>query len=393
MSFSEYDNNQDTQAAADDLSHFSDFRGPKVNSQVTTGTLFRSKIPGVLNGPYLSQFLWLDVPYGVGVSDTYPTNDAQLGVGAVPVPTNSQKRNFAAPGIDYLTDRQEWLNNQNGQPSPKRTQLDPQARYIHTSRDLAEYTHRDYPYLTFVNAALILLGQGPAAIEPNNPYLNAKAQVGGTTFGVRDILDDVARVANEATKAVWYQKWLVHRRLRPEAFAGWIDNQKKGLASYPINEEIFHSPVLERVFSKYGSYLLPQAFPEGSPVHPAYPSGHATYTGASVTVLKAWFNESFVFPNPVVASDDGKSLLNYTGSALTVGGELNKLASNIVLARDAAGLHWRSDAIQGLKLGEALAISVLQDRSLLYKEPFSGFTLTKFDGTTITIKDGKVIGQ
>ena len=391
--FSKYDNNPDTQAAASDLSNFSDFRGPKENAQVTTGTLFRSDIPGVLTGPYLSQFLWLDVPYGVGVTPNFPTNDGQLGVGVVPVPTNSQQRNFATPGIDYLTDRQEWLNNQNGQPSSNRTQLDPQARYIHTSRDLIEYTHRDYPYLTFVNAALLLLGQGPGAIEPNNPYLNAKVQVGGTTLGVRDLLDEVARVANQATKAVWYQKWLVHRRLRPEAFAGWIDNQKKGLASYPINQEIFNSPVLERIFSKYGSYLLPQAFPEGSPVHPAYPSGHATYTGASVTVLKAFFNESFVLSNPVVASDDGLSLHNYTGSSLTVGGELNKLASNIVLARDAAGIHWRSDAIVGLKLGEALAISVLQDRSRLYNEPFSGFTLTKFDGTTITIKDATVIGQ
>ncbi len=391
--FSQYDNSSDTQAAAADLSHFSDFHGPKENGEVTTERLFRADLPGVLTGPYLSQFLWVDVPYGVGVTPNYPTNDGQLGVGSVPVPTNSQQRNFAAPGLDYLSDRQEWLSIQNGQPSSKRTQLDSQARYIHTGRDLAEYTHRDYPYLTFVNAALILLGQGPAAIESNNPYLNAKTQAGGTTLGARDLLDDVARVANQATKAAWYQKWLVHRRLRPEAFAGWIDTQKKGLASYPINEEILNSPVLERVKSKYGSYLLPQAFPEGSPAHPSYPASHATYAGASVTVLKAFFNESFVFPNPVVASDDGLSLLNYTGSALTVGGELNKLAANIAIGRDIAGIHWRSDSIEGLKLGEALAISVLQDRSSLYNEPFSGFTLTKFDGTTITIKDGTVTGQ
>lgn len=72
-----------------------------------------------------------------------------------------------------MTDRQEWLSIQNGQPSSKRTQLDSPARYIHTGRDLAEYT-----------AALILLGQGPAAIESNNPYLNAKTQVGGTTLAL-----------------------------------------------------------------------------------------------------------------------------------------------------------------------------------------------------------------
>jgi len=187
-------------------------------------------------------------------------------------------------------------------------------------------------------------------------------------------------------KAAWYQKWLVHRRLRPEEFGGWIDNQLNGRASYPINLEILNSQVLKEVSKKYGSYLLPQAFPEGCPTHPSYPAGHATYSGAMTTVLKAFFNESFVIPHPVVASDDGLSLLPYKGSdILTVGGELNKLAANIAIARDAAGVHWRSDGIEGLKLGEAVAIRILQDRKTLYNEPFSGFTLTKFDNTTIVI--------
>jgi hypothetical protein len=70
-------------------------------------------------------------------------------------------------------------------------------------------------------------------------------------------------------------------------------------------------------------------------------------------MLKAFFNESFVIPNPVVASDDGLKLVPYTGAPLTVGGELNKLASNISLGRDAGGVHYRSDGIEGLKLGEA----------------------------------------
>jgi hypothetical protein len=48
-------------------------------------------------------------------------------------------------------------------------------------------------------------------------------------------------------------------------------------------------------------------------------------------------------------------------------------------------VHWRSDGIEGIQLGEALAISVLKDRKRLYTEPFSGFTLTKFDGNPIVI--------
>ena len=373
--FEQYDNEPLTQTAAADLSNFSDFRGPKVNGQVTTGTLFRGDTPGDLAGPYLSQFLWADVPYGIA---------GGFAGGMTPVPPLSQRRPFAQLGSDFMTDYKEWLSIQNGQPPSKSTQLG-EPRYIHTSRDLAEYVHRDYPYQAFVNACLILLSYGLQALDPANPYLKATKQVGFITFGASDILDLVARVANEALKHAWYQKWLVHRRLRPEEFGGWIDNQKNNRATYPFNPEIVKlEPVLQKVFDEYGSYLLPQAFPEGCPTHPAYPAGHATYAGACVTVLKAFFNEDFEIPNPVLASDNGTKLQHCSGK-LTVGGELNKLATNIALGRDAAGVHWRTDSIEGLKLGEAVALCLLADRKALYKEPNSGFTLTKFDGETITI--------
>ncbi|WP_238933389.1 vanadium-dependent haloperoxidase [Brevibacillus choshinensis] len=127
------------------------------------------------------------------------------------------------------------------------------------------------------------------------------------------------------------------------------------------------------------------AYPEGCPTHPSYPAGHACIAGAGITMLKAFSNESFVIPNPVEASPDGLSLLPYSGAPLTLGNELNKLAANIALGRDTAGVHWRSDGIEGLKLGEAVAIGILQDYSNTYHEKFSGFSLTTFDGKTITI--------
>src|SRR5206468_565081 len=104
------------------------------------------------------------------------------------------------------------------------------------------------------------------------------------------------------------------------------------------------------------------------------------------TVLKAFFDESFVIPNAMIASEDGQSLVPYTGpdvERITVGGELNKLASNIALGRDMASVHWRSDAVQGILLGEAVAISILRDQRPTFTEPFGGFTFTKFDGTRV----------
>jgi len=102
-------------------------------------------------------------------------------------------------------------------------------------------------------------------------------------------------------------------------------------------------------------------------------------------VLKAFFNEAHVIPASVVVSPDGLSLVPYRGAALTVGGELNKLASNIALGRDVAGVHWHSDGIEGLKLGEAVATQVLTQLRTTYPEHFDGFRLTRFDGTNITI--------
>src|SRR4029453_4960922 len=137
---------------------------------------------------------------------------------------------------------------------------------------------------------------------------------------------------------------------------------------------------LTEVFTRYGTYLLPQAYAKGSATHPAYPSGHATISGAFAIVLKAFFKESFVIPKPVVVNGDGTALDSYSGD-LTVGGELNKLASNVCISRDTAGIHWRADGIEGIRLGETVAISTLGDFASTYNENFNGFSLTKFDGS------------
>ena len=89
-------------------------------------------------------------------------------------------------------------------------------------------------------------------------------------------------------------------------------------------------------------------------------------------------------------SNDGLSLLDYTGpdaGELTVNGELNKLGHNVSFGHGIhAGIHWRSDTDTSLLLGEAVALSFLQDKAQTYNEPFT-VQLTKFDGTTATISN------
>ena len=102
-------------------------------------------------------------------------------------------------------------------------------------------------------------------------------------------------------------------------------------------------------------------------------------------MLKCFFDESFVITDPVVPNSDGTELIPYTGPELTVGGELNKLAVNMSLGRNTAGVHWRTDA--ALALGEEIAIAILKEmrEAGVYAESFAGYSLTKFDGTKVTV--------
>lgn len=59
-------------------------------------------------------------------------------------------------------------------------------------------------------------------------------------------------------------------------------------------------------------------------------------------------------------------------------------ASNISLDRNFAGIHWRSDYTESLRLGEKVAISLLFDQRRTCHEQFR-FEFTRFDGTQVTI--------
>lgn len=344
--------------AAEDLSRLSAYRGPK-----TPETLFRGNSVGELTGPYISQFLWKPIPF-------------------TPIRVE-QKIRTAVPGLDYMTTFDEWLGIQNGKIAGV-NQFDSQARYIRNGRDLGEYVHRDFTYQAFLGACLMALKFGTPP-DGGNPYKHSRTQSGFTTFGQPYLLYLIAIVTQAALKACWYQKWMVHRRLRPEELAGRVEAQIQKMAGYPLHPDLFGSVAIEEVRSRYRTALLPQAYPEGAPTHPSYPAGHAVIAGACVTALKACLDESHEIPEPVVASADGLSLLPYKGPALTVGGELDKLACNIALGRDFAGVHFRSDGIEGLKLGEALAIFVLEEVLLTGNELFAGFSLRKFDGTRVSV--------
>jgi hypothetical protein len=371
--FTGYGSNATAVAAAAELTGLPTYLGPRNSSgQVTPRLLFRGGFPGEVLGPYVSQFL------------LKPTS-----LGAQPI---GQQLVTYLPDIDYMTTFSDWLTVQNGNVTGQQNQPDPQLRYLHDGRGLAAYTHVDVLYQAYFTA-LLVLGTIGAPVNPGNPYVGSRIENGFGTFGGPDFAGTLTEVATKALDAVWYQKWFVHLRPRPEATGGQVHLIKTGQGDktdVKPSPVILNSVGLQQSFNKYNSWLLSQAFPEGSPTHTSYPTGHGAVGGACITVLKFFFDGSFVIPSPVVSSEGGLSLLPYTGSdagRLTVNGELNKLGHNISFGHGIhAGIHWRSDTDTSLLLGEAVALSMLKDRARTYNEPFT-VQLTRFDGTIATISN------
>ncbi len=357
--FGVYEDNCLAREAAAELSSLDGFFGPTENGTVTPERLFRGALPGTLDGPYVSQFFYKDVQRG----EVHRT----------------QRFAVAKPGRDYLTDFDAWLAVQNGhEPEAELASLDDE-RYMVTGRDLATWVRTDTLSQAFLNAAFVLLDAG-VPFDDGNPYADSPVQSSFVDYGMNDIVSGVAGIAIDALHAAWYHKWFVHRRLRPEAYGGRVHVHLTGDSSFPIHDQLLESAALERTVDRYGTYLLPQAYPEGCPLHPSFPGGHGTVGGACATVLKAFFDGSANVPDPVRPTDDGTHLESIDAS-LTVNGELNKLVANHALGRNWAGIHYLSNGGYGWRLGEQVAINWLEDR-LAAKATPSELTLTTFDGET-----------
>jgi len=280
--------------------------------------------------------------------------------------------------------------------------FDPILRYVRNGRDLAAYTHVDVPYQAYFVALLVLTGLSTAP-NPGNPYIGSQNQKGFGTFGGPDAAGTLTEMATRALKAAWFHKWIKDLRMRPEEYGALVHARKTGFIPMPqaaasLHNDVFKSGVLPIIHSMYGSYLLPQAFPEGSPTHPCYPTGHGAVGGACITAMKFFFDGSQkIRPlltaagrDVYVPSADGLSLEVYPGpdgDILDINGELNKLAYNVSFGHGIhAGIHFRSSTYWSILLGEQVALSILQDRAKSYNEPFS-ISIKKFDGTTATISN------
>jgi hypothetical protein len=390
--FIEYSTNPLVAQAVADMNNMS-FLGSTANKQfpypVTSQNLFRGQfVPGDGNvrGPYVSQFMVQPTFFGSHF-------------------LSQQHQTFlpeAAGGSNFMTSVAEYQLVQNGGDSGRHLAFDPTPRYHRNGRDLAAYTHVDVLYQGYFVAFLLLAGIAAPA-NPGNPYVGSQTQKAFGTLGGPDAAGTIGEMATRALKASWYHKWIKDLRVRPEEYGALVQARKTSTSPFPqaagaLHSDVFNSTALALTFAKYGTYLLPQAYPEGSPTHPCYPTGHGTVAGACITALKFFFDGSQKIRSLLtgagrdvyVPSADGLSLNIYTGADkdnLDINGELNKLAYNVSFGHGIhAGIHFRSSTYWSILLGEQVALSVLEDRARSYNEPFT-INITKFDGTNATISN------
>jgi hypothetical protein len=333
----------------------------------------------VVDGPVVSQFLLRDVPFG-----------AQW-MSAMIRP--------ATPASEFLITYEDWLRAQNGEPPRRGPTYGATPRYITTGRDLGEWVRHIPPFPIFVLQLLATpaFGADPrfggmfAAAQPPthpaNPYRRLSRQNPAATFGPPHVGALVFEAYNNTVRAAYWQKFSLHRTLRPEAYGGLAHHRLTGgVSDYPLHDAFLRSEALDRTRAKQGTHLLSQMYPDGSPNFSAYPGGASSVASAVVTILKAFFDEARVIENPVEPDPrDPTRLVAYGGPPLMLGGELNKLATNFGNARNWGGIHWRSDAAASMALGEQVAIGMLREVRMTMRESFDGFSFTGFDGRRVTV--------
>ena len=289
-------------------------------------------------------------------------------------------------------------------------------------RVLGSLVHRDPAYYIYINAALILLEAGFDGFDAKNI-----ASSNFVNTGAPDLLSILGSVCRASLRSAWTVKWGAVCKVRPETYAGHLNNaismspqDSSNIPGYSdlrewSKAEFQTSQILDKIKQQNldqvgeANLHLPLMYSEGSPTHPSYPAGHAVLAGACCTVLKAMIKthngttkrlwkdvyglDGTLACNPQAPSET----VSVSATGETITGEINKLASNIAIGRNAAGVHYRSDADCGLYIGERIAEEYLITQvRYYYPEAIRSdisFTFERFNGELVSIDASGIVGK
>lgn len=215
---------------------------------------------------------------------------------------------------DFITDADTWKRISRDGKRPTEALETNGTTSVVTGRDLATYVHDDNPFTQWGS----IIGQAfelgvPARCEEKVDELDGyyeKFACWGPVFLTGVIGDLIRRVGILSFTRKWDQ--LVPR---PEE------------AAFVMN-----------------STLLPQCYPEGSPMHPSRNAMHSIIALTCAHLLKRVFDPAFAMP-----------------SGRTFGEELDLFADNIGYGRVWAGVHYPADHEGCRRTAEALADKVYRE--------------------------------
>lgn len=252
----------------------------------------------------------------------------------------------------YGTGLGEWGELQNGRiPRPQAVgALVPLGSY----RSWASLVDQDPPStLPEVIGRALLAGKA----TPSARFSPRTTEAGFVDYGGAVwIQTAIGEACDRAMRECWRLKWL-HRRARPQEL--W----PRAVAGELHPAFLEHAGwLVERI-----GHHLPMVYAAGSPLHPDWPSGHATLAGAGFTILKAAFADQ-----------------PFAGSS-SLHRELDQAAWVMAFGRSAAGIHTRSSLLAGLMLGQHHALQLLAQQAATSTQPLGRTNLLGFDGQLVTV--------
>ena len=216
-------------------------------------------------------------------------------------------------GVDYMTTMEAWEAVQEGKKPIEQLLTENSARTIQTGRDCARFVHDDNPFMFFASAIGTLLSEKVdhrlCSRQTQCPHLGRFASV-----GMPFLLGGIGEVGRRVGLISFREKWTLWTP-RPEQYC--VDA---------------------------GLGLLPQAYPEGSPMHPSRNAMHQIIYAAMGGYLKYIFNDLHVLPH-------GK----------TVGEEIDLFVANAGDWRMWSSVHYTSDNAPYIPRAEALGVKIAKE--------------------------------
>lgn len=234
-------------------------------------------------------------------------DDLPLGMRELSFFLEDEKVPRYAKGKDFITTQRTYDQEMAGK-SVKKITAGP-VKNIVTLRDAASYVHSDDPFALWSKVANYLLMVGVPQRLPAK--LNDSDGVGQSRFvcfGAPCIVGLLGYAIAMAGPVSFYNKWYAMVPRPGQLYYEWLND------------------------------FLPQAYPEGSPMHPAYPAMHSFVALVCYFFLLEFF--------------DGLTELPH---GRTVAAELRLLADNVGYFRVHAAVHYPSDHDNAVELARKVA--------------------------------------